>query len=79
MRVIRIFLGLALITFIGYLFFSGHIAGAIVAIMGSGILIPLAMHMINGGQFSGGPKQDSTPSSSDGSGGALGGGDGGSD
>ncbi len=75
MRVIRIFLGLALIAFIGYLFFSGHIAGAIIVIIGSGIIIPLAMHMTNGGQFSGSPKQDSTPSSSpNGSGGAHGGG-----
>ncbi len=75
MRVIRIVLGLVLIAFIGYLFFSGHIAGAIIAIMGSVILIPLVMHMTNGGQYSGSPKQDSTPPSSpNGSGGAHGGG-----
>lgn len=75
-RIMTRLLLLALVACIGYLFFSGNIAGAIVTLMGSAILIPLIMHITNGGFFSGSALNDSTHSSSGVQGGADGGADG---
>ncbi|PKG39803.1 hypothetical protein [Psychromonas sp. Urea-02u-13] len=82
MRIIRMFLALLLIAFIGYLFFSGNIAAAIVTLMASAIFIPIVMHLTNGGLFSGSALNGTASSSNDGGnsgqGSAHGGADGGS-
>lgn len=66
MLIIRAFLGLLLIAFIGYLFFSGNISAAIVTLMGCVIFIPIAMHLTNRGLFSGSALNGATSSSNDG-------------
>lgn len=76
-RVISMLLGLALITLIVYLFLNSNISAAIVVIMGSVVVIPIVMHMVNGGLYFGSKSADSTSSNSgsaDGGIGAFGGG-----
>ena len=48
MKIFTILLSLSLIAFIGYLFFSGNVALAIIISMGSLIFVPLAVMVIKG-------------------------------
>ncbi len=77
MRIFTILLGLLLVAFNGYLFFSGNIGWGIVVSFGSIIFIPLVMHFINGGLYVGGATHDSTSSTTGGVDGGIGGSGGG--
>jgi hypothetical protein len=71
-RIITIFLGLALIAFIGSLFFSGNIALAIIILMGSLILFPLVIIGIKNNLHFANSPYDSNNASSGGTSGGIG-------